>query len=200
MLCSSRLRNEVIAWERLQLTSAVMAEPGTRCSNRKRWSDPWVKTNSSNGAKSYSICDDVIRSVKGVNMEKDLVTCEVPFGGAVIFNNLLPHRRFSSLEFLWSLNFAYAQWWLICVCLDLQSGSFCFSLNNLSKDIRWSLDLRWQKTGTPISFYGLKEGVEMREKDGSSVPVDWDKFNAVDRTSQMQRNLGLEVLSCFVLV
>ena len=40
----------------------------------------------------------------------------------------------------------------------------------------------------------------MREKDGSSVPVDWNKFNAVDRTSQMQRNLGLEVLSCFVLV
>ena len=31
--------------------------------------------------------------IEGVDMEKDLVVCEVPFGGAVIFSNVLPHRR-----------------------------------------------------------------------------------------------------------
>lgn len=28
-----------------------------------------------------------------VNVEKDTVTCEIPFGGLLLFSNILPHRR-----------------------------------------------------------------------------------------------------------
>ena len=28
----------------------------------------------------------------GVDLERDVVTCEVPFGGMVLFNNCIPHR------------------------------------------------------------------------------------------------------------
>lgn len=30
----------------------------------------------------------------GVDVEKDLVTCEIPFGGILLMNNAIPHRRF----------------------------------------------------------------------------------------------------------
>ena len=29
-----------------------------------------------------------------VDFEKDIVLCEVPFGGVLFINNLIPHRRF----------------------------------------------------------------------------------------------------------
>ena len=29
-----------------------------------------------------------------VDFEKDIVLCEVPFGGVLFINNLVPHRRF----------------------------------------------------------------------------------------------------------
>jgi len=28
-----------------------------------------------------------------VDMEKDTITCEVPYGGVLLFNNCIPHRR-----------------------------------------------------------------------------------------------------------
>ena len=29
----------------------------------------------------------------GVDMASDVVTCEVPFGGVLFLNNVIPHRR-----------------------------------------------------------------------------------------------------------
>ena len=53
--------------------------------------------------------------------------------------------------------------------------SFPFSLNNLSNDIRWSLDLRWQQPDKSVGFYGMKQGVAMRsQKPG--FKVDWETF------------------------
>ena len=35
-----------------------------------------------------------------VDFEKDIVLCEVPFGGVLFINNLVPHRRFAFLFFV----------------------------------------------------------------------------------------------------
>lgn len=59
--------------------------------------------------------------------------------------------------------------------------SLYFSLNNKSKSIRWSLDLRWQVPDKSVGFYGLKEGVMMRSKKNPIKSIDWEGFNNVDR-------------------
>ena len=42
----------------------------------------------------------------GVDFKEDIVLCEVPFGGVLFLNNLIPHRRFvSSLFSLFDLSF-----------------------------------------------------------------------------------------------
>lgn len=82
-----------------------------------------------------------------IDMEKDKVLCEVPYGGMLLINNMIPHR----------------------------------SLNNVSSDIRWSLDLRWQTPEKSVGFYGLKDGVLMRSKKNPVKEIDWDSFNNVDR-------------------
>ena len=55
------------------------------------------------------------------------------------------------------------------------------------------MDLRWQKTGTPISFFNLKEGIAMRDADGNSLAIDWDKFNGIDRHEEQIKTVGAEV-------
>ena len=61
---------------------------------------------------------------------------------------------------------------------------FMFSLSNVSECIRWSLDLRWQKTGQPCGLWGLKDGVRMRSSDPSFKEIDWETFNETDRNKQ----------------
>ena len=56
-----------------------------------------------------------------------------------------------------------------------------FSLNNLSNDIRWSLDLRWQRPDKPVGFYDMKQGIMLRSEANPMSEIDWDKFNNVDR-------------------
>lgn len=51
----------------------------------------------------------------------------------------------------------------------------------MSKQIRWSLDLRWIRTGEEAGFYGLKQPVKMRSSTDPHMKIDWDTFNAVDR-------------------
>ena len=51
----------------------------------------------------------------------------------------------------------------------------------MSKKIRWSLDLRWQKAGDSIGYYGLKDGVRMRSSADPDFKIDWETFDAVDR-------------------
>jgi len=56
-----------------------------------------------------------------------------------------------------------------------------FSLPNLSKKIRWSLDLRWQKASEAVGFYGLKEGVRMRSSTDPNLKIDWESYDTIDR-------------------
>lgn len=57
-----------------------------------------------------------------------------------------------------------------------------FSLPNVSDEIRWSMDLRWQSSNKPSAFHGLKDSVLFRtEKDPNHV-VDWKSFDSVNRT------------------
>lgn len=53
-----------------------------------------------------------------VDLDKDIVTCPVPYGGMLLLNNMIPHR----------------------------------SLPNMSKQIRWSLDLDGRHRITPLAF------------------------------------------------
>lgn len=65
---------------------------------------------------------------------------------------------------------------------------FCFSLPNISKQIRWALDLRWQRPDQPYGLYNLKDGLLLR-KDGKNVEQDWEKFEAVDRTVVQKKSV-----------
>ena len=57
----------------------------------------------------------------------------------------------------------------------------------MSTDIRWSLDLRWQKPSDPIGFYNLKEGVLMRSSKDSDLDINWESFNNVDRHEEQKK-------------
>ena len=73
---------------------------------------------------------------------------------------------------------------LWCKVVAVYFYSSIISLNNVSNEIRWSLDLRWQRPDNPVGFYGLKEGVMMRSKKNPITQIDWDGFNKVDRNNQ----------------
>lgn len=92
--------------------------------------------------------EEEMKKTLGVDMDNDVITCPVPYGGMLLFNNLTPHR----------------------------------SLPNISNQIRWALDLRWQRPDQPFGLYGLKDGLLLR-KDGKTVEPDWEKFESVDRTT-----------------
>ncbi|XP_019855947.1 PREDICTED: uncharacterized protein LOC100639497 [Amphimedon queenslandica] len=55
------------------------------------------------------------------------------------------------------------------------------SLENYSNDVRWSLDLRWQRPDEPSNFFGLKDCIVMRSEDKPSSSIDWEGFASVDR-------------------
>jgi hypothetical protein len=58
---------------------------------------------------------------------------------------------------------------------------FVSSVNNTSGNIRWSVDLRWQRSDRPLGFFGLKEGVVMRSSKERNLPIDFTSFNSVSR-------------------
>ena len=47
-----------------------------------------------------------MEKVLGADMQRDVVTCEVPFGGMVLLNNCIPHRSLEnhSDKIRWSLD------------------------------------------------------------------------------------------------
>ena len=45
------------------------------------------------------------------------------------------------------------------------------SLDNRSNQIRWSLDLRWQRPDLPNGFYGLKDCITMAKSDDPNFKV-----------------------------
>ena len=63
------------------------------------------------------------------------------------------------------------------------------SLNNLSSDIRWSLDLRWQRPDKPVGFYGVKDGVLLRSKSLTKEHIDWDSFDNNNLFKKCDKNL-----------
>lgn len=66
---------------------------------------------------------------------------------------------------------------------------------NVSKDIRWSLDLRWQRPTEPFGFYNLKDGVLMRSSKDPNLEIDWEKFNKVDRHQEQRKAMDVSKLS-----
>ncbi|XP_022344797.2 uncharacterized protein LOC111137580 [Crassostrea virginica] len=98
--------------------------------------------------------EEEMKKTLGVDIDNDVITCPVPYGGMLLFNNLTPHR----------------------------------SLPNISKQIRWALDLRWQRPDKPYGLYGLKDGILVR-KDGKNVEPDWEKFESVDRTAVQKKSV-----------
>ena len=55
------------------------------------------------------------------------------------------------------------------------------SLPNTSDGVRWSLDLRWQRTGEPNGFEGVKDNLEM-VRDGAVLrPIQWGAWASHDR-------------------
>ena len=50
--------------------------------------------------------DDEMENTLGVNLQTDIVTCEVPFGGMLLLNNCIPHRSLEnySNKTRWSLD------------------------------------------------------------------------------------------------
>jgi hypothetical protein len=49
--------------------------------------------------------DEMVKTL-GVDMERDIVTCEVPFGGVLFLNNSIPHRSLENFsdKIRWSLD------------------------------------------------------------------------------------------------
>jgi len=79
----------------------------------------------------------------------EIVTCEVPLGGFLLINQLIPHR----------------------------------SLENKSEKIRWSVDLRWMRTGEPAGFFGLKQPIPLRIAKDPAFRPDWATWGMSDRNA-----------------
>ena len=69
----------------------------------------------------------------------------------------------------------------------------------MSNDIRWSLDLRWQRADKPVGFYDLKEGVLMRTKDQPNLTIDWDSFVNVVRHEVERERMSKGLTVCLRL-
>jgi hypothetical protein len=52
------------------------------------------------------LAEEEMEKTLGVDMEKDVVTCEVPFGGVLLLNNCIPHRSLENYsdKTRWSLD------------------------------------------------------------------------------------------------
>ncbi|RUS87419.1 hypothetical protein EGW08_004794 [Elysia chlorotica] len=55
------------------------------------------------------------------------------------------------------------------------------SLPNVSNQVRWSVDLRWQSPHHNYGFYDIQDGVIFRSRDQPNLVPDWEKFFSVDR-------------------
>ena len=55
--------------------------------------------------------EEEMKKAFGVDMEKDVVTCEVPYGGLVLFNNCIPHRSLENYsdKTRWSIDLRWQE-------------------------------------------------------------------------------------------
>ena len=81
------------------------------------------------------------------------------------------------------------------------------SLPNLSDQIRWSFEIRYQKQGLPWGFYDLIDGIQLCTSEDKSFKPDWSKLphesnvkTAVEKSTQVRKKLKLwsEVINLFV--
>jgi hypothetical protein len=79
--------------------------------------------------------------------EGEIVTCEVPKGGMLLLNNLIPHR----------------------------------STENYSNQIRWSIDLRWQRPNEVSGFDDVKPCILMRSASKPFHEIDWETWAKTSR-------------------
>ncbi|KAK3096497.1 hypothetical protein FSP39_000740 [Pinctada imbricata] len=91
--------------------------------------------------------EDEMEKELDVDLENDVITLPIKYGGFLLFNNLTPHR----------------------------------SLRNVSDNIRWSVDLRWQSPEEHWGFYEIGEGVLFRSAKNKDITPNFDKFLSVDR-------------------
>lgn len=68
------------------------------------------------------------------------------------------------------------------------------SLANVSNDVRWSIDLRWQSPHENWGFYDIAEGILFRTARDGDVTPDWDKFLSVDRKEVWQKKYFKQVV------
>eukprot|EP00914_Ancora_sagittata_P010939 GHVO01021381.1.p1 GENE.GHVO01021381.1~~GHVO01021381.1.p1 ORF type:complete len:364 (+),score=40.16 GHVO01021381.1:127-1218(+) len=120
--------------------------PGKVAKHHGCWKDTWyIMTDPEEMTESLGV--DVANAVQ----------CPVPYGGVILFNNMIPHR----------------------------------SLENESDRVRWSLDLRWQKSDQPVGFYDLNEGVQMSSSQDANFRINWDSFLNIKRHEETTKSLGV---------
>lgn len=56
------------------------------------------------------------------------------------------------------------------------------SLDNFSQDVRWSMDLRWQRPNEPNGLFGLKDSIPMRSSKDPEMKADWSSWANESRT------------------
>lgn len=62
---------------------------------------------------------------------------------------------------------------------------FCsISVPNLSSDIRWSIDLRYQSPRETWGYYDIVEGVVLHDEDGRVEKPNWDPLLNVHRRTK----------------
>ncbi|XP_033734117.1 uncharacterized protein LOC117323176 [Pecten maximus] len=61
------------------------------------------------------------------------------------------------------------------------------SLPNMTKEIRWSLDLRFQNPALPFGFYGMKKGVIMRKSNEPDYKIPWQEFLNINRRAKQRQ-------------
>jgi hypothetical protein len=75
------------------------------------------------------------------------------------------------------------------VTCEMKKGSVLFinqlvphrSTENLSSQIRWSIDLRWQKPEEPSGFEGIKDCILMRTAKDATYRPDWERWAQQNR-------------------
>lgn len=94
-----------------------------------------------------------------------------------------------------------AQMYRDVVTLPIEYGGFLLfhnltphrSLQNVSTDVRWSVDLRYQSPKENWGFYGIGEGVVMRSSTENITKPDFFKFLNTDRKEIWQKRYFKQV-------
>jgi ectoine hydroxylase-related dioxygenase (phytanoyl-CoA dioxygenase family) len=66
------------------------------------------------------------------------------------------------------------------------------SLNNISGNTRWSLDLRWQNPAQPNGYFGLKDSILMLNENDPNYKIKWEEWAQQSRTSLQENAVDVE--------